>query len=105
MIFNHNGIVREWEWAPSTPIWLPREEWTCVRCRTEFTRPPRNVPQYAMDRPNIDMSPYTDIYLNDLQMRVHKALPVGTVRMRVYSLDTLHPIRYDVIHHEENNTD
>jgi hypothetical protein len=80
-IFGHNGVVREWEWAHSTPLWIPRESWTCVRCRQEFDTPPRNVPQYAMDRPQINMDKY-------------KELCVGTIRLRAKTLDTLRLISY-----------
>lgn len=84
-IFNHKGLVREWVWSHTTPLWLPSETWTCIRCEQEIENPDISIPRFAMPRPMIDMSKYKDIC-------------VGVVRMRVRSVDNLQRIEYPVIH-------
>jgi len=84
-VVNHPGVVREWIWSPATPLWLPDEIWTCVRCREELDHPNPSIPRYAMPRPMIDMTRYK--YSN-----------CGVVRMRAKTVDTLTRIPYDGSH-------
>lgn len=53
-ILGHAGVVREWQFdGLETPLWHPRDEWTCVRChRVVETRKP-STPRWAAPRPQV----------------------------------------------------
>lgn len=47
----HPGLVREWEWKSTMPLWVPREMWTCIHCNCDIINPSFMTPRYAVNRP------------------------------------------------------